>query len=322
MDTFRDEHREFIAETLKMGVGINQIVDDLVDIYSFEDDPQTREKLYRRVQKIKEGVQVDTVEVNRENIFLATLSPHWRLAHLRQMLRNEQQNSVKIRILKEIRAEEEIIRNREISEETDKPNVMAIILSEMMLMESIKAMRLMREKKRELLIELTTEFYITLGIDDQKARKDAEYELSDEFLAEEARFAMEVRKMTPEEYFKDDPYQYACEMNWIYGGSCIPVNAYDIVEKGKVFRRRCDNVLVDERGNAINKGDLSHKDWLRLQGKDMNTYDYTLGENDIPDTHTAPEPTEDFMKTFLEDNYTPRQQQLIMMVNVLQRDFT
>lgn len=282
MSTLSEEQKGFVIESLKLKVGINQIVDDLIEIYRFEVDTETREKLYRRVQKMKTKHAQDNVdtdiaaELDSESNFLASYSPQWRVAHLRQMLREaKSDDALKLRILKEIRVEEEIIRSRE----RKKSDPLSFFLNDLavkdiiyMAVLSSAHQRQTFEPVRERLVQnLQRDLLIEMGMDPGELKPMTEAER-----VEEAR----QLNMTTEERFADDPYEYAIAKGWVHFGSCLPVNAYDVVEKWKVFKRRCDDVLVDDKGTPLNEGELSHQAWLTQLGVNLDTYDYTPAEGD------------------------------------------
>lgn len=96
MNTFTEEQKSFVIESLKSGMGIGHIVDDLIEIYGIEVDDETRERLYRRVQKVKSKLKLPVLpkmeskemsDKDAESDILSSVSPQWRLSYLRALLR-------------------------------------------------------------------------------------------------------------------------------------------------------------------------------------------------------------------------------------------
>ena len=320
MSPFTEEQKGFVIESLKLNVGIKQIVDDLIEIYRFEVDAETREKLYRRVQKMKtkqtpDDVETDT-DADTDPNFLASYSPYWRVAHLRQMLRDAKEDvALKVRIMKEIRVEEEIIQERE---RKNSPSAVSELTNLMMrdvvystILCSLHRRQALEPLHESVVLDLRRELAIEMGLDPEKVRP-----MTKEERIEEARYSNMTSDEITEELFKDDPYEYAVAKGYVHFGSSLPVNAYDVVEKNKVFKRRCDGVRVAGSGKPLEEGELSHEDWLKQQGVDYYTYDYTPSEGD----ELAILPDEAFVKAekrFIE-SLSPKGAEIKGLLDVLE----
>lgn len=117
LSKFNQDQRDFVLRCLREGVPVSQVVLDVIEIYDVfcPEDVEVRDALYQRIAKIKarmpEAEQAteavaDTAEDEPSPVYL---SASWRVAYFRELLRSVSDVPTKIRLLREIRTEVEII---------------------------------------------------------------------------------------------------------------------------------------------------------------------------------------------------------------------
>lgn len=266
MNTFSEEQKGFVIESLKAGMGIGHIVDDLIEIYGIEVDAdgEVREKLYRRVQKVKSKLKPavasktgsdDVADEETAADILPTVSPQWRVSYLRALLREAGGDvSLKVRLLREIRVEEQLIREAR-ADGADKSDPLLNAMYMQALRQQALGMAIHKVKADKALSELT-------------GHEGANIDHAVGFLLGDPTRFMTEAEAEMYEFFK--PFW---ELGMMYRYTVIDTEAYDEIEAGEVYERKCDGVRVDSLGKPLTPGEKSDSQW-RQERDEQEQRDY------------------------------------------------
>ena len=270
MNTLSEEQKGFVVESLKSGMGIGHIVDDLIEIYGIVVDDSDREKLYRRVQKVKSKLTLPAAsetaseavsDKDKEIDILSSVSPQWRLSYLRALLREAGGDvSLKTRILREIRVEEQLICEKRVNAAIDDHPLIEAIY-----------MRTLRQHALDIAIhkvEADKAFSVLMGNERAKIDQAVGFMLGDP-----TRF---MTKSEADSYEFFELYQRLVESGDIYPETIFLVKAYYTeIEAGAVYERKCDGVRVDSTGTPLTPGEKSDAQW-REERDEQERRDYFL----------------------------------------------
>ena len=264
MQTLSGEQRGFVIECLKSGMRIGHIVDDLIEIYGLEVDDSDRKKLYDRVQKIKSKLEpsvaetaTDVSDTDTAVDILPTVSPQWRLSYLRSLLREAGGDvSLKTRLLREIRAEEQIIVKQRSNEAMN--NLMRpLFQSNYLTLLRYQAFESMSAKKN-----MDAAFSELMG-------KDIDSDVAVGAMLGDRTFGM---KESERRIYK--VLEGMWEKGFMYPNSTLNTEDYDEIEAGNVYQRKCDGVLVDISGAPLTPGEKSDEQWREECAEQERREDY------------------------------------------------
>jgi len=270
MNTLSEEQKGFVIESLKSGMGLGHIVDDLIEIYGIDVDDSDREKLYRRVQKVKSKLTLpaaskagskEVSDKDTEADILSSVSPQWRLSYLRALLREAGGDvSLKTRIIREIRVEEQLIREKRVNKAIDEHPLIEAIY-----------MRTLRQHALDLAIHKVNSdkaFSKLIGNEDANIDQAVGFMLGDP-----TRFMTKTEKVSYE-YFKLRQKFLEDGLNY-QDAFLLGIQDYTEIEAGAVYERKCDGVRVDRDGEPLTPGEKSHTQW-RKECDEQERRDYFL----------------------------------------------